>query len=590
MVDSPQDEDLPQDELRLDDVLRAEVVPHRGRLHLSAIWLLPLVAALIGAWLVYQDYSQSGPLILVRFENASGIEVKKTRVKYRDVNVGMVEEVRFSQDLGQVVVSIRLDKAFDDRVTDATRFWVVRPRIEGLRISGLETLISGAHITMDLGQGGEKKWEFTGLEEPRSILSDTPGSFYRLISPKLGSLTIGAPVYYRGVVVGEVVKYHLEHESDQLSIEFFVRAPHDDQVWENTLFWNVSGVNINLSTKGLKLGIQSLAALVSGGVAFGVAKGVQERPKAPEGTEFKLYSSLDASREAPITIVQKYTLYFDDKVRGLSVGAPVEYRGLRVGTVTDIVVDGPEGLGPLWTPVTIAIEPERLPLREKDRDRVGKLSNEAMRGRVRELMENAVELGLRARLETGNLLTGQLLVALDYADEPDPAEVIYEGKYPQLPTLPSTFRGMIQSLSRIFTKLDRLPLEEIGRNLNQMMAGANSLVNDEHLKDSLVHMDEALKRLNQVLALLSKRSGPMMLSVEEASRDVRGLIAATEKAVVRAESTLKTINDSVSENGPMGREIMGTLRELSAAARSIRVMADYLERHPEALIKGKPDY
>ncbi len=589
MSDSPQG-NRPPDEVHLNDLPAAEVVPHGNRLNLSAIWMLPLVAVILGVWLVYQDYSQRGPLITVRFDNASGIEVKKTQVKYRDVNVGLVENLRFSKDLGQVVVSIRLDKAFDDRVTNATRFWVVRPRIEGLRISGLETLISGAYITMDLGQGKVNKWEFIGLEEPRSILSDTPGTFYKLKSANLGSLSLGAPVYYRDIVVGEVVKYYLEHASDQVSIEFFVRAPYDKHVLESSRFWNVSGVNIDLSTKGFKLGIQSLAALVSGGVAFGGAEGAENLSRAPEGAEFELYPSLEASREAPITIVQKYTLYFDDTVRGLSIGAPVEYRGLRVGTVIDIAVDGTDGMGPLWTPVTIAIEPERLPMHEQDRDLVGKMGSEEKLKRVRDLVERTVELGLRARLETGNLLTGQLLVGLDYADDPEPAEVIYEGKYPQLPTLPSTFRGMTQSLSRILTKLERLPLEEIGRNLNQTIAGANSLVNDKNLKNAVAQTDEAMKRLNQTLGVFAKRSGPLMQSIEDASVDVKDLIAATKLAVVRAETTLEIINESVSENGPMGREVMRALQELSAAARSIRGMADYLERHPEALLKGKPDY
>lgn len=589
MAESPGDPQAP-DDIRLDQLPQAEVVPHRSRLHLTAIWLLPLLAVLIGGWLVYQDYASRGPLIDVRFDNAAGIEAKKTRVKYRDVNVGLVEEVRFSGDLGQVVVSLRLDNAFENRVTEATRFWVVRPRIEGLRISGLETLISGAYITMDLGQGGSRKREFVGLEEPRSILSDTPGSFYTLISPELGALTPGAPVYYRDIVVGEIVNYRLERDPDQVAIEFFVQAPHDEHVRANTRFWNVSGFNVDLNAKGLKLGIQSLAALISGGIAFGIEEGARSQPKAADGAEFVLYASREASREAPITIVQKYTLYFDDTVRGLSVGAPVEYRGLRVGTVTNIVVDNADGLGPLWTPVTIALEPERLPMSEKDRDRAASMSTEEKLQRVHELIERSVDLGLRARLETGNLLTGQLLVSLDYVDEPDPAEIIYEGKYPQLPTVPSTFRGMTQSLSRILSKLERLPLEEIGRNLNETVAGANRLVNDEHLRSAVVKMDEALERLNQVLDVFAKRSGPVMQSVEAASRDVLGLIEATEKAVARAESALLTIEKSVSDDGPMGREIMTTLRELSEAARSIRIMADYLERHPEALIKGKPDY
>ncbi len=575
----------------LDDLPRASVKEKRRGPRLSVVWLLPLVALLIGGWLVFTTLAEQGPLISVHFDDAEGIEPKKTRVKYRDVDVGMVEAVRFSRDLTQVVVSVRLDKAFENRITETTRFWVVRPRVEGLRISGLETLISGAYITMDLGSGGEEKYHFDGLEEPHSILSDTPGSFFTLRALGLGSLTPASPVYFRQITVGEVVKYRLVEDQSHVEIDIFIRAPHDTQVRTNTRFWNVSGMELDLSAKGIKLGMESLISLVAGGISFRTPQSPGTSPRAEPGSIFTLYDNADASEQAPITIAQHYVLYFDDTLRGLSLGAPVEFRGLRVGTVTDIAFEASAESGPVRTPVAIAVEPERVPLANPEPGGTfEQLDAEEKRRRVRLLIERTVKTGLRARLETGNLLTGQLFVALDFVPDAQPAEVVYGEGYPELPTVPGIFRGMTQSLTRVLDKLERLPLDEIGRHLEQTVAGANRLLNDEHLPQSLARLDEALAKLNRVLAVFEDRTAPLMNSVTAAGEDMRGLIASTEQAVERTEATLSTIEGSVSGDGQMGRKILETLEELSAAARSIRIMAEYLERHPEALLKGKTHY
>ncbi len=563
----------------------------RSGLHLSIIWLLPLVAALIGGWLVYGNYADRGPLISIRFDNAEGIQPNKTRIKYRDVDVGIVETVRFSSDLGQVVVKARMDKVFDGRLTDSTRFWVVRPRIEGFRISGLETLISGAYITMDLGRGGEQRNKFVGLVEPRTILSDTPGTFFTLQARGLGSLSQGAPVYFRQIAVGEVVDYRFSEDHTRVEVDVFIRAPHDAQVRTNTRFWNVSGVELDISAKGFKVGVESLASLVIGGVAFETRQSLEAGPRAERGAVFTLYANKDASAETDITVAQYYLLNFDDSIRGLSVGAPVEFRGLRVGTVTDIAFEGKADEGAVRTPVTIAIEPERVPMADpSDGGAFETLAAEEKKHRVRLMMARMVKGGLRARLQTASLLTGQLYVDLSLLPDAEPAEVIDGDGHPELPTAPSTFRDITKSLTRILSKLENLPLGEIGRHLERAAAGADRLINNEHLHDSMQTLSSALKRLDRVLAVFEGRSGPLMDTVKDAGEDVRLLIADTRLAVQRAESTLGVIEQSVSENGPMGREILKTLEELSAAARSIRIMAEYLERHPEALIKGKADY
>ncbi len=582
---------MAEDAQAFGDLPEAEVKNRSRGLHFSMVWLLPVVALVIGAWMVYTDYADKGPLITIRFANAEGVEAKKTRVKYRDVAVGLVEEVHFSRDMSQVVTKVRMDKAFSGRITEASRFWVVRPRVEGLRISGLETLISGAYISMDLGQGGKDSDEFEGLDEPSSVLSDTPGTFYHLRAKGLGSLSQGSPVYYRQIEVGEVVKYRLAKDSSHVVIDVFIRAPHDQQVRSNSRFWNVSGAALRLGTEGIDLNVESLASLMAGGVAFATPASLDAGATAPEGSSFRLYTSKDESKETSITVSQPFVLNFPDTIRGLSVGAPVEFRGLRVGTVTDIAFEGNAESGPVRTPVIIAIEPERVPMfNATEGGAFEQLDAETQRKRVRALMARSVKAGMRARLQTGNLLTGRMFVELDFVPEAAPAEIGTGGAIPELPTVAGVFDGITRSLGRILAKLDRLPLEEIGRHLEQTVAGADRLVNSEELTRTVANLEQATGKLDSVLAQLDHKAGPMVDSVEQTANDIRGLVAATGKAVELAESTLATVEKAVSQDGALGREVFTTLEELSAAARSIRVMAEYLERHPEALIKGKANY
>ncbi len=571
------------------DELPEAVIRENGKgARLSVVWLLPLIAALIGMWLVFKTLAEQGPLIMLRFDNAEGIQPKKTQVKYKDVQVGLVESVRFSDDLARVLVSVRMDKALGSKVSDSTRFWVVRPRVEGLRISGLQTLISGAYITMDLGNGGSPKRLFDGLEEPRSILSDTPGSFYLLKAPGLGSLSVGAPVYFRQIAVGEVVKYRLSDDHGDVEIDIFVQSPHHRQVRQNTRFWNVSGVQLELGSSGLKVGVESLTSLLVGGIAFQTPQDLSAGAPALPGSTFPLYADKDMSKAAPITFTQSYVLNFDDSLRGLSIGAPVEFRGLRIGTVTDIRFKGDASSGPVQMPVIIAIEPERVPLadREESAD-FAELSKEEKQHRVRMLIDRSVKDGMRARLQMGNLLTGQLFVNLDFVEDAPVREVIYGEPHPEIPTVPSLFRDMSLSVTRILSNLEQLPLQEIGANLQRVTASADDLLRNRALQQSLLEMQTLLQRLNRVVAALETHADPLLASATDVSQDLGGLIASAQRAMVAADSTLGAIQTTLGNDGTLGRELSGTLAELSSAARSIRLMAEYLERHPEALIMGK---
>ncbi len=259
----------------------------------------------------------------------------------------------------------------------------------------------------------------------------------------------------------------------------------------------------------------------------------------------------------------------------------MEFRGLRVGTVTDIGFDGSLDTGWALTVVTIAIEPERVPLTDAANDsRFAELSGEEKLAQVRTLMERSVELGLRARLQTGNLLTGQMFVELDFMPDEAEAEVDYSGPLPELPTV----------LSQILAKLERLPLDEIGGHLQRSAAGLERLLDGRELQQAVAHLARASDKLDRVLGAFDARTVPMLDAIAGAGRDVSALSRGAREAVANADGALRNLENLTADSGPVGRELPKVLEELSAAARSIRLMAEYLERHPEALIQGKPAY
>ncbi len=539
-----------------DDLPEAEVA--EGRKGISVVWLLPLVAVLIGAWLVYKTFSETGPTITIQFNTAEGVEAQKTKVKYLEVEVGTVTKVEIAgEEQAHVILTVEMEAGTGPYLTDKTRFWVVRPRVGAGGISGIGTLLSGAYIGVDPSSKGKRQRHFVGLEEPPNILATAPGTRF-LLKAAASDLSPGAPVLFRKIKVGEVTKAQLAEDHSRVDLEIFVQAPHDAFVTTGTRFWDVSGLEVDLGADGVNVRVASVASLISGGVAFDAW---EPGERAPAGTEFTLFENRKQSEEREITVTERYVLHFEGSVRGLNRGAPVEYRGIRIGTVKDIQFYSDMEQIRTFIAVLIDLEPQRVPVYP---DNVPP----PQAGEV-DRMAEWVKRGLRARIQTGNLLTGSKFVEFDIFPDAEPAEIFYYAGVPVLPTVPGELEGLTDSMARILAKVEDLPIEEIGRNLEATTAGTRRLVNSPKVERILTNADKTAT------------------NISAASEGVRPLLAASTRAAEQAESTLASFESVVSEDGPMGSELMRTLEELRGAARSLRVMADYLERHPEALLKGK---
>ncbi|MDF4025020.1 MlaD family protein [Luteibacter sp. PPL201] len=538
MSDTPQGtpaggDSLPQPQVR------------RSRLGFSLIWLVPIVAALVGVSLLVHYIRSAGPHITVTFLTAEGIEVGKTQVKYKNVVIGKVTNMRLSKDRTHISVEIDLDKDASAFATKGTRYWVVRPRVGASGVSGIDTLLSGAFIGADAGDSDEEQNAFKGLEIPPAVTHGSPGRRFVLHADDLGSLDIGSPVYYRRIQVGRIVSYHLDPDGNGVTLELFIDGPNDRFVSKDTRFWNASGVDVSLGADGLKMNTQSLATVIAGGVAFEDPRGPHDDTPAPEMNAFTLFNDQTTALAPPDGKPYYFRMRFEHSLRGLNVDAPVEMIGMKVGHVVSVTLDYDPKTKTFPVIVGAVVYPQRLgKAHDKLVQSAGGGDDEAAFPKIAAAL---VAHGLRAQARSGNLLTGQLYIALDF--DPKAPKVAFDpnAKPLEMPTVAGDFDHLQEQISNIVDKVEKIPFDSIGRNL-----------------------DGSLKELHGTL--------------QQVNTD---LLPEAKKTLQGVNATVGTANDALSENSPLRQNITLTLEELQRTVRSVRAFTDYLGRHPEALLRGR---
>lgn len=540
----------------------------RKRRGISMIWLVPLIAGAVAIWLGIVTLREQGPTITISFATAEGLEAGKTKVKYKDVEIGLVEEVRLSPDLRGILVVAKMAKQAAPLMAADSRFWVVRPRVGLGGVSGLGTLFSGAYIGIDPGTGPTAA-KFTGLNEPPPIASDVPGRKFVLEADALGSIAPEAPVYFNGLRVGQVLSYQLDPQSNRFVIPFFIEAPHDRLVRAGSRFWNASGVDVSITGEGVDISMESLPALLSGGVAFDTPGIEADGESAPADTVFHLFANKRQVAESAFTVKVPYVAHFSGSVKGLRSGSAVEFRGVRVGRVTDVrLLLNPSDVQ-LEIPVTFEIEPGHIEIRDG-----------APRLAPYEAMAVLVRRGLRAQLKAGNILTGETVVALDFHPDAAPAELRIGGPYPEVPTVPTEIEELTRTVGEVLDKVARAPIPELVEELRGVVAKLDALVGSQEAVGALVALQQSAEDLRKLLRTADAEFGPLAKSLRQTADSAAGTLST-------AERTLDSIDRTFGEESRLRYDLGVMLRELAAASRSIRGLTEYLERHPEALIRGK---
>ena len=516
----------------------------------SLIWLIPIVAALVGVTLVARILLERGPEIVLTFKTAEGLEAGKTAVKYKDVQIGLVQSLRLARDRSHVRVLVQLNKDADGFTAQDSRFWVVRPRLDTSGISGLGTLLSGAYIGADAGVSKETAGEFKGLEAPPIVTRDDSGQQFLLRATDIGSLDVGSPVYFRRIKVGQVAAYELDGDGRGVTLRVFVNAPYNKFVGVNTRFWQASGIDAQLSASGFTLRTQSLATILLGGIAFQAPDDAMG-PLAKENTAFMLAQDETTAMKEPDGPSQTLLMYFNQSLRGLVPGAAVDFRGVVIGEVKSIGVEFDRAEREFRMPVLVQIYPDRLRRRE-----TGQPQGTESRATQQERLRFLAEKGLRAQLRNGNLLTGSVYVALDFFPKAPPAKIDLAKNPIELPTVANSLDEIQSQVQEIASKLNKVPYEQIAADLRTTLATLNK---------TLTSAEQTVTRINN---------------------DVTPELAAAMKDV---RKTVNTAERTLADDSPLQQDMRQTLQELTRAAGSVRVLTDYLERHPESLLRGKPD-
>ena len=533
--------------------VRARVAP---RWHWSpwVVWLIPILAAVVGAWIVLHAVLSRGPTITIRFKTAEGLEAGKTKIKYKEVDIGDVKTISLSRDRSEVLVTAQLTKGAKSFLHDDTRFWVVRPRIGAGGISGLGTLLSGSYIGVDVGKSEQETDEFVGLDKPPFIVTGLPGRQFVLHTPQIGSLDIGSPIYFRRIEVGQIVAIELDKNGRRVTLTIFVNAPYDQYVMRNSLFWQASGVDLKLDADGVTVHAESLVSIVAGGIGF-QSPPDDDSPApdtAPDNTSFTLFSSRDKALQHPDTKVRKVLMYFNESVRGLAPGAPVDFRGIVIGEVRALSLEYDPKSRIYRFPVEINIYPERL----NTRYRSGAIKAQTDSDDGKEVLDRLVEHGLRGQLKTGNLLTGMLYVALDFFPGAPKQRIDWTQQPIVIATMPGALDALQASLSSIAKKLDQLPLQAVTADLRRALGVLNT---------TLQSTDRLVNQLDQSVAPEAKAT------------------------LAQVRKTMASADQSLASDAPLQQDVRETLAEIRRAAQALRSLTDTLDRHPEALIRGKKE-
>ena len=540
------------------NIPQATSVPKRSR-RPSVVWIIPIVAAVIGGWIAVQKILSEGPTITISFSTAEGLEEGKTKIKYNGVEVGTVTSIILSKDRKNVVATAQMAADSKDMLVEDTKFWVERPRISGGTVSGLGTLFSGAFIGMDIGKSKKERRDFVGLNQPPVVKSDAPGRFFVLESEDLDSLDYGTPLFFRRIQVGEVVAYELDKDGRKISVKVFVNAPYDQYVNAETRFWQASGIDVSLSAKGFSVQTESIVSILIGGIAFETPANAPVLPPAEENTTFKLFSDRTEAMKLPEGEAHDYVLKFEQSVRGLEPGAPVEFRGVKIGQVLSLDVEFDPKTYRFAVPVKIRTYSKLSDLVHSDILKPGaNLTEKIFRTSVDRLVAN----GYRAQLQTGNLLTGALFVALDIFPDAPKATVDWSQEPPVFPTIPGELQQIQQGVTQLVQKLGKLPLDAVVTKLRSTLAT---------LKAALEDTDKLLKAFGS-----------------QVTPELKGALTGARRTFDAAERSLNSLDNSYTgPDAPVQQDLRDALQEVTRAARALRVLADYLERNPSSILRGK---
>jgi paraquat-inducible protein B len=545
-------------ESELNDLPHASLAPSK-RTRISVVWIIPILAAVVALGIAIQRIRNEGPTIEILVKGAAGIEAGKTFIKYKDVTIGQVTTVELSDDYSKVLVKAQIAKRAADLMVEDAEFWIVEPQVSLSGISGLSTLLSGQYIGFRAGTSHKPARHFTALNIA-PFIADQPGTRLKLTAKSLGSIGIGAPIYYRSMPVGQVQTYKLAADGRSIEADMYINAPYDKYVTSATRFWNASGIEVSAGANGLEIHTESIVSVLVGGLAFDLPEFLPAGSAVAADTQFTLYQNRATAMTQPDAVERHFVLYFNESLRGLTVGAPVTLFGLTVGHVAEVGLTYDAATLNLRPRVLVTFYPDRLASnlsaeeRASSNNAVLTMGADARKRVIRHLVEDR---GLRAQLTTGSLITGELYVAFDYLQNAPKVSIDWNKDPLELPVASGGLASIEAKLNSILAKIDSMPLGAIGSNVNNVLATLNQ---------TLKQADGLISRVDSQL-------------VPEGTKTLEAL----HRVLADADRSL------LGKDAPTAQDLHDMLQELTSTARSVRVFVEYLQQHPSMLIRGKKE-
>ena len=560
--------------LPIADAHRIPAAEQRRR-RFAAIWLIPIVAALITLYLGARSYSSHGPLVTISFKTAEGLNAGQTQVKYKAVTLGTVEEIVLKPDGSGVEVRVRMVSAAEPMLTTQARFWVVRARLNAANLSSLSTLVSGTYIQLDPGKSaGVKSDSFTGFDNPPDITPDENGTLYVLKANSLGAINNGSGVYYRDMEVGQVISINADNGFDPISMTVFIRAPYDKFVRADSRFWSASGLSIKGTGDGFQVQLQSFQALMIGGVAFETPSYAESESQAPAKSEYVFYHTHQESIATSNAKHLDFVTYMHSSVHDLAAGSPVEIYGIPVGHVSDVRLTADQQQNQPLVRIAFDIDMEQALGNHPSTEIIDYPA----------MMEHMVQSGMRVRVESSNLVIGQQIVSLEFVPQNDGAssskQLPRENGALVLPSESGGLNGLTDALGDVVNKLNHIPFEAIGANLNHLMATADRTMSGSDLQGAIHSLALTMANARDLSATAKENATPALERLPDIS-------AQLQQAVEHANEFLGSVDNSFGAHSDFNRDARRVLEQADDAARSTRLLADYLQRHPEALLQGK---
>ena len=536
------------------------------------MWLLPLIAVAIGGWLAWNTLSKEGPTITLSFETAEGLQAGQSQLKFKEIVLGTVQSMDLTPDHKRVLVKIATTRQAEPLLNSTTTFWVVKPRLFAGNLSGLGTLLSGAYVGMLPGEAaGKPQQEFVGREDPPVLETNVAGHTFLLKANRVGSVSIGSPVFFRDLDVGTVLGWDIADMARNITIHAFVRAPYDGYVHDETRFWDASGFSLKLGGAGVDVQVESLRAMLLGGIAFETPDSAINAAVSSESHVFPLFKDRETADAASYTRQIPLVAYFSGSVQGLGPGSEVTMHGLVVGHVTDVRLGYNLAKKTIQVPVHFDVQPERI----------AGIGNQVYQTAA-EAVDAAVKQGLRAALQSASLITGQQMVALDFVPDAPPAIVTMEGTNFVVPTTDSGgFAGLQASATALLAKVGTIPFDQIGKNLDGILQAANTMANGAQMKQALTDLAATVAQVKDVTAHLDTGLSPTLRQLPE-------LTAVLQKTVANTNRLVESLDTGYGGNTQFNRDLGRVLVQLNEALSSIRALTDLLARDPQALIKGRP--